>query len=127
MSKEERLTCINCPLGCKVDLIIEEGEIVEMSGNKCPRGKEYIINEFKYPTRILPTTVRVKGGKLPLVPVKTAQPIPKERLEDAMKILAQVEVEAPVKLGDIVVEDILNTGVNVVTTRNLAIKECIND
>ncbi|SJZ86970.1 DUF1667 domain-containing protein [Selenihalanaerobacter shriftii] len=121
MSKEV-ITCINCPLGCKVDLTVEEGEIVEIEGNKCPRGKDYVINEFKCPTRILPTTVRVKGGKLPLVPVKTAKPIPKDRLEDAMKVLAMVDLKAPVQLGDVVVENLLDTGVKVVTTRNLSVK-----
>lgn len=123
MSKKERIICVNCPRGCKIDLTVEAEQILEITGNRCPKGEKYARSEFKCPTRILPTTVLVKGGKLPLVPVKTAQPIPKDKLEEAMKVLAEVEIEAPVELGEVVVEDILKTGVNVVTTRDLAVKE----
>lgn len=120
MSREETIICINCPVGCKVDLKVEGEQILEMNGNKCEKGREYVINEFKCPTRILPTTVRVEGGKLPLVPVKTAEPIPRDKLENAMRVLAKVKLKAPIELGEVVIENILGTGVNVVTTRDLS-------
>ncbi len=120
--KEVLITCISCPIGCEVSLEVENEEIIDISGNKCPRGIDYVKGEYFNPTRILPTTVRVKGGVLPLVPVKTANPIPKDLLEEAMKELAKVELKAPVKLGQVVIENILETGVDVVATRDLPFK-----
>ncbi|WP_282706863.1 DUF1667 domain-containing protein [Natroniella acetigena] len=118
--KQELITCISCPIGCDVEFEVVAGEINNIEGNRCPKGKDYVITEYFNPTRILPTTVRVKRGVLPLVPVKTEEPIPKKLLEKAMKELAKVELEAPVKLGDVVIKNILDTDVNVVATRDLA-------
>ncbi|WP_408954703.1 DUF1667 domain-containing protein [Natroniella sp. ANB-PHB2] len=118
--KKELITCISCPLGCDVEFEVAEGEIKNTEGNRCSKGKEYVSNEYFNPTRVLPTTVRVAGGVLPLIPVKTEEAIPKELLEVAMRELAKVELQAPVKLGDVVIENILDTEVNVVATRDLA-------
>ncbi|WP_282580181.1 DUF1667 domain-containing protein [Natroniella sulfidigena] len=120
--KQELITCISCPVGCDVEFEVVEDEIKSIEGNRCPKGKKYVRNEYFNPTRVLPTTVRVTGGVLPLVPVKTEEAIPKELLEVAMKELAKVELQAPVKLGDVVIENILDTEVNVVATRDLAKK-----
>lgn len=117
------ITCISCPMGCDVELTVENGEIVRMDGASCPAGEAYVKEEYHNPTRILPTTARVKGGVLPLVPVKSNKPMPKGRLEDAMREIAKVELEAPVKLGDVVIEDIFGTGVDIVATRDLPRKE----
>ena len=120
MGKKVEITCISCPMGCDVELEVDDNdEIVEMEGATCKAGEKYVKNEYYNPTRILPTTARVKGGVLPLVPVKSEEPIPKGLLDEAMVKIAEVELEAPVKLGDIVVEDILETGVNIVATRDL--------
>ena len=119
MSEKVEITCISCPMGCDVELEVDDDEILCMEGNQCKAGKEYVKNEFHNPTRILPTTARVKGGVLPLVPVKTDKPMPKPLLEDAMNEIAKVELEAPVELGDVVVENILDTGVDIVATRDL--------
>lgn len=120
MSKQVEITCISCPMGCDVELEVDDNdEIVEMEGATCPAGEKYVENEYYNPTRILPTTARVKNGVLPLVPVKSEEPIPKELLEKTMEEIAKVELEAPVKLGDIVIEDVLDTGINIVATRDL--------
>lgn len=120
MGKKVEITCISCPMGCDVELNVDkDDEITDITGANCPAGKEYVRNEYFNPTRVLPTTARVKNGVLPLVPVKSKEPIPKELLEKAMVEIAKVELEAPVKLGDIVVESILDTGVDIVATRDL--------
>ena len=120
MSERVEITCISCPMGCDVEIEVnDDDEIVEIEGNNCKAGEEYVKNEYHNPTRVLPTTARVKGGVLPLVPVKTNKPMPKPLLDDAMAEIAKVELEAPVKLGDIVIEDILDTGVDIVATRDL--------
>ncbi|GAB6099129.1 DUF1667 domain-containing protein [Halanaerocella petrolearia] len=121
MGKRVEITCISCPMGCEVELEVDKNDkIKKMNGNSCPAGEKYVRNEYYNPTRILPTTARVKDGVLPLVPVKSEEAIPKELLEEAMKEIAKVELKAPVKLGQIVIEDILDTGVNIVATRDLA-------
>jgi len=117
---EKTYTCIICPTGCKITVTFDENHnIISIKGNRCPHGKEYVQQEITNPTRILATTVRIKNGILPLVPVKTEKPIPKRLLIDAMNVLAKVEVNAPVKIGDVIVENILNTGVNVIATRSI--------
>ncbi len=116
------IICTGCPKGCRVTVEIKEEEIINIEGYECPTGKKYALDEYKNPTRILPTTIRVKNGEFPLVPVKTAKPIPKSLLIKAMDIIAKREVEAPVEIGDVLIKDILNTGVNVVATRNISRK-----
>ncbi|GAB6138890.1 DUF1667 domain-containing protein [Halanaerobaculum tunisiense] len=120
MGKTVEITCISCPKGCDVELEIDDNdEIKQLDGASCPAGEKYVKNEYYNPTRILPTTAKVNGGVLPLVPVKSEGPIPKGLLEEAMEEIAKVELEAPVELGDVVVEDILDTGVDIVATRDL--------
>ncbi|MFW6036086.1 MAG: DUF1667 domain-containing protein [Halothermotrichaceae bacterium] len=113
------IICINCPKGCRMTVEAEDGRITNISGFSCPIGEKYAREEFKNPTRILPTTVRVKNGVLPLVSVKTSKPIPKNILLEAMNKIAQIEVEAPVIIGQIIQEDFLATEVNLVATRSV--------
>jgi len=120
MGKKVEITCISCPMGCDVELEIDDNDqITCMEGASCKAGEKYVKNEYYNPTRILPTTARVKNGVLPLVPVKSKDPLPKELLKKAMREIAKIELEAPVKLGDLVVENILDTGVNIVATREM--------
>lgn len=123
MSSRE-LICIVCPLGCHMSVEIEtSSEIgISVTGNKCPRGKEYAYEELTAPTRMLPTTVVIKNAILNRLPVKSENPIPKSLIFDCMEIIDKVEVQAPIKLGDIIIENILNTGVNIVATRSMSAK-----
>ena len=117
MEKKE-MTCIVCPIGCHVEIWEENGELV-VTGNQCPRGKTYAIKELTNPTRINPPTVVIEGAKLPRLPVKTAEPVPKEDIFKIMDIINQVKVKAPVKVGDIIIKDILGLGINIVATRSM--------
>ncbi len=118
MEKKE-IICISCPLGCRVEVRGDGENIESIEGNQCPQGREYAREEFMNPTRILPTTVRVSGGELPLVSVKTEAPIPRDKIFSAMDQIAQVTVEAPVKLGEVIIEDLVGTGVSLVATRRV--------
>jgi CxxC motif-containing protein len=114
------LTCTVCPLSCDVVLEIgENNEILSLTGNKCARGKVYATKEHTAPERTLTTTVKTKGGSLPLLPVRSDQPIPKPMLKKAMEATADLVVDAPVKMGDIVIENFLDLGVNLVASRDL--------
>lgn len=113
------LTCIVCPMGCALQVTLEGKEVVSVTGNTCKRGAEYAVSECTAPKRVLTTTVRVEGGAAPLVSVKTSAAIPKELLFDAMKALTALRVQAPVWLGDVVLQDICGTGVDVVAGKSV--------
>ncbi|WP_113671040.1 DUF1667 domain-containing protein [Vallitalea guaymasensis] len=117
MSEERKLVCIACPIGCNMTVTLEEGKVINVEGNTCKRGEAYAIAECTHPTRILTTTMRVRNGKNPLVSVKSDKPLPKESLFDCMKAINKVVLEAPMKVGDIAIKDIVE-GVNIVLTRD---------
>ena len=111
------LICIGCPKGCHLKVDEENGYAV--TGNSCPIGAEYGANELKNPTRVLTSTVRIVGGLHDCLPVRTNKPIPKPLLLQAMAELKNVEVKSPVKMGDVIVSNILDTGADVIATRNM--------
>ncbi len=113
----KELICIVCPKGCH--LKVDEENNYAVSGNDCPRGEEYGKKELTAPTRVITSTVKVRGGLYSRCPVKTAAPIPKGLIFEAMKLLDNIEIQAPVRVGDVVVEDICGTGVPFVAARNL--------
>ena len=110
------ITCTVCPLGCNITVTGEGETISTIEGFGCRRGEEYARNEFVHPVRILTSSVRMTGCSEPLMPVRSAQPVPKELLLDCVNVLRTVSVEAPVHTGDIIVKDILGTGVDVIAT-----------
>lgn len=114
------LTCIGCPMGCQVRVHMEAGEIRLVEGNTCKRGEVYARKEVTNPTRIVTSTVRVTGGDLPVVSVKTASDIPKDQIFACVLALKSVQVQAPVSIGDVVAEDVAHLGVSVVATRNVS-------
>lgn len=118
MEKKE-LVCICCPLGCSLTAEIEESGEVRISGNTCNRGADYGKKEMTNPTRTLTTTVRVRDGILPALSVKTQDGIPKNKVLECIRSLQEVEVEAPVHIGDIVLADIAGTGIDVVATKEV--------
>lgn len=115
----DRIVCVLCPVGCKIKFELADGKIVRVEGNRCPRGLAYLEDELKEPKRIVPTSVKVIGGNYPLVSVKTSAPIPKKYIPELIKKLRQVEIKAPVRVGDIIVENVLGTGVDIVATRTV--------
>lgn len=110
----KELICIVCPKGCHLEVDIENEKV---TGNTCKRGEIYGLNEVKNPTRVVTSTVKIKDGAV--IPVKTIEPIPKGLIFEVMKEINKVEIEAPVNIGDIIIENVLNTGVNVVATKSI--------
>ena len=117
--EKRNLTCIGCPMGCALLVEMDGKEIISVTGNTCKKGAEYAVKEVTDPTRIVTTTVRVKNGSMPVVSVKTAQDIPKEKIFDVMKELNRVVVKAPVHREDVIVSNICGTGVDLVATKDL--------
>lgn len=114
MKKE--LTCIICPQGCNIKVEIEENNIINVEGNGCKRGYEYAISEVKNPVRTLTTTIKLQNGKV--IPVKTDKPIPKDMIFKFMEEINKHIVRGPVKIGDILIKNVLKTDVNIIATNN---------
>ena len=109
MSETRVMNCIMCPMGCEMTVTIEDGKVVDVKGNTCPRGAKYAHDEV----------TRVEGGMLPLLPVVSETVLPKEKVLDCAAYLRGVTVKAPVKTGDVIVEDILGLGVNIIASRDM--------
>ena len=113
----KELICIVCPKGCH--LKVDENNDYAVTGNGCPRGAEYGRAELTNPTRVVTSTVRIGGAALPRCPVKTNGAIPKGMIFEIMEALDKVELTAPVTVGDVVIENVCGTGVNVVAARTM--------
>lgn len=114
------LVCIVCPLGCQLDVTQhDEGGEIQVEGYGCRRGKDYAVEEITNPTRMVTSTVIIKNSSLARLPVKTARPIPKKLIFSCMEELNKVEVNAPVKVGDVIVQNLLGSGVDIVATRSV--------
>lgn len=114
------LTCICCPMGCQITVETNGDEIISVSGNTCKRGDTYARKEITAPSRTVTTTVRVAGGAVPVVSVKTRSDIPKGQIFACIRCLKDVTVEAPVRIGDVILSDVAGTGVDIVATKNVA-------
>lgn len=114
----KKVICTICPLSCEVELLFDK-EVIEVRGNKCPRGKRYAIKEHESPERTLTTTLRVEEGAYPLLPVRTDRPIPKELLLPAMRHIQGLRVQAPIVMGDVILPHLLQTEANLVASRSL--------
>lgn len=119
MEKRE-LTCIGCPLGCQITVEMEDGIIKNISGYTCKRGKIYGEKEVTHPTRIVTSSVFVEGSTAAsMVSVKTASDIPKDKISECVSALKDIVVKAPVRIGDVILENVAGTGVSIVATKNI--------
>ena len=112
-------TCIVCPNGCEIDAEYEGTEVLSVTGNLCPKGKTYVTQELVDPRRTIASSVRVLGGVLPLASVRLNRPIPKDRIFDVMKEIGSRTLRAPVRIGDVVIENVLGLGSDVIVTKNV--------
>ena len=116
------LTCIICPNGCELEIAYEGDQILSVTGNKCPKGAEYAEQEIKNPMRTIASSVKLTNGAMPLVSVRLTGPIPKAKIMDVMEVIRGASAHAPVKIGDVIVENVLGLGVDVIATRNVGRK-----
>ncbi len=110
------IVCIVCPLGCKLT-VEKDGDSYKVNGNSCKRGQDYAIEELTDPKRMLTSTVKVKSKDHVRLAVHTSGPIPKEKIFDAMQVINSTMACAPLKMGDVVIKNILDTGVDVCASR----------
>ena len=111
-----KMICINCPKGCELE-VTQTGENVMVTGNACPRGDEYGRSELVNPTRMVTGLVRLAGMRRPL-PVKTKRPVPKGAINDVLFAMHQTTAQIPVKIGDVIIANVAETGIDLVATAN---------
>ena len=116
--KQVELTCICCPMGCTLRAELDGEHILSVTGHSCKRGDEYARQECIAPVRVITASVPVVGGRLARVSVTTVAPVPKDRIFDVMDAIRTITAEAPVRIGDVLCENIAGTSVNLVATRS---------
>ncbi len=116
------VTCVICPKGCSISVQWSENggvkKVEEVHGNSCKRGLSYASSEVVHPERVLSSTVRIRNSSLSLLPVRSSRPLPKELILDAMKVIKRTVVEGSVKMGDVIIADILSSGIDMVACRD---------
>ncbi len=113
---ERKLTCIICPRGCSLTVTGETGALA-VTGHACPRGETYAINECTNPVRTITSIVRVENREDTMVSVKTAAPVPKDKIFEVMGMIRSTTVAAPVKIGDVIIDNVYGT--QVIATKNI--------
>lgn len=123
MKKQEQFTCIGCPIGCTLEVTMYDENNIEVRNNLCAIGDRYGRKEIVFPVRMVTSSVEVENGDVDLVSIKTDKEIDKSKTMELAAALKGVKVKAPVHIGDIIVENILDSGVNMVATREVLVKE----
>ena len=111
--------CIMCPMGCALKATVEDGRVTDVTGNTCPKGREYAVREVTAPVRNIATSVFIEDGELPLASVRLTAPIPKGDIFRAMEQIRSVRLSAPVRIGQVVIKGLLGTESDVIITKNV--------
>ncbi|MFA7408328.1 MAG: DUF1667 domain-containing protein [Anaerolineaceae bacterium] len=119
MVEISEIICVTCPQGCLLKVKHEGSQVLEVLESGCKRGKEYAISELQDPRRMVASTVKVTGGLHPLVPVYTSTSFPKLLIPDLAKKLREIEVQAPVQINQVVLQNALGTGIDIITSRDM--------
>lgn len=116
---EKMVICTVCPRGCQITVKGEGNKIESIEGFSCKRGEKYATDEFILPKRIITSTVKIENAQEPLLPVRSDDVIPKDSLLDCMKEIRKVNVKAPITLGDVIIENVLGLGCNIVACKSM--------
>lgn len=115
----KEMICINCPMGCRLTVDDTDRANIKVTGNTCPRGVTYAVNEVTAPRRMVTASVKVEGGSIAMASVKTREAIPKELIFESLELLKDITLKAPVHIGDVVVKNILGCGVDFIATKHI--------
>lgn len=118
MQKTELITCINCPMGCRMEVTLENDAVVSVKGNTCKRGETYAHQECTQPLRMITAVAPVKNSDIP-VSLKTRTPIPKAKITECMRAIDALELEAPIQAGDVLIANVVGTDVDVIATKSV--------
>jgi CxxC motif-containing protein len=119
----KRYVCIICPNSCEIDVEYSGNTVTKITGQTCKRGDEYVRKELIAPERGITTSVPIRGGSIPLVSVRSSKTMPKELLPKVISEISRARVVAPVKIGDVIVKNVLGTGADIIATKNVPRKQ----
>jgi len=114
----DRLTCVLCPVGCELDVLKDVAGDLQVVGHQCDKGVPFAVEEVLRPKRNLATSVPVRGTAARMVSVRLSGPVPREMIFPILAEIAKLRPEAPVRRGQILIADVLGTGVDVIATRH---------
>ena len=114
----KQITCITCPIGCRITINIVDGEYV-FFGNKCPKGIHFVKTELNAPVRSLTTTVRTVFPEMPVLPVRTRGEVPKDKIKEIIRDLSKVVITKKIGIGETVAANISGTGCDIIATSNM--------
>ena len=117
MKKE--IICTVCPVGCRITVEGEGANIASIVGNTCKRGETYAKDEFIAPKRLLTCSVKLEGRDRAMLPIRSSKPLPKEKIMECMEVIRQVKVTAPITVGQVIISDILGTGIDMVSSMTI--------
>ena len=117
--EKTHFVCVVCPIGCEVDVVHDGQKVISMEGNKCQNSEEFVTQELIEPMRILTTTVRIRGARWTVIPVRSDKAVPKRLFPRIMKQLRRIRLQAPVSMLDVVVKNSVGTGANIIATRTV--------
>jgi len=115
----KRMICISCPKGCELILEVNNEKLTSVKGNDCKRGEMFARSEVENPTRVVTSVVTIRKAKSKLLPVISAEPLPKQKIEEAIKEMRNIVVDAPVREGEIIKDDLAGTGIKLLAARSL--------
>ncbi len=113
-----KIRCIDCPKGCSLSVDIENGKVVGVNGNECPKGEKHAIAEVENPVRVLTSAVLSHGLALKMIPVRTDGPVPKTAQKKAMEEIKRIRINQPVRVGTVIAGNFLGLGINLIATRD---------
>ena len=116
---KRELICIGCPMGCHLTAEIENGVVTRVTGNTCRRGEDYAKKECVAPMRTVTGTVALRGGRLPVLPVRTNGDVPMEKVLAVAEALRSAVAQAPVRAGDVVLRNVCGTGVDIIAVKSM--------
>ena len=119
MTEKKKVTCIICPMGCKIQLNQKGQQVDILSGNKCKQGIDYAVSEALDPRRMVTSSILVRGGEWPLVSVKTSEAVPKEKIFSILKEIQKMSVDAPIQQGTVLMKNVLQTGIDIIATKTI--------
>jgi CxxC motif-containing protein len=119
VAAREKVICVGCPMGCLVNLTIDNGVITAIEGNRCKQGEKYANEEYRNPVRTLTTTLLTQGSSQPLLPVRTSKPVHRQKMLSIVTALAGVKVKPPVRIGEVVVSQPEGVIVDIIATADM--------
>jgi len=120
---KKKLTCIECPRGCTLTVDFENCRVVSVEGNACPQGNAYAVAEIQHPVRLITSAVLAESLEIKMVPVRTDKPVPRDRVMDVMSAIKKIRLNRPVRCGEIIADNFLGLGVNLIATRSVSVKK----